>query len=311
MKGSASRSEARVSEHELRTVEVCDRPVFIIGSPRSGTSILAWSLAHHAQFWTSRECHAYFELFGGSRAEKAFAADSGPDSWFAEEGVSVYEYLISLGLGISALFTKRSGGLRWIDQTPANTYMVNTWREMFPNARFLHILRDPRRVVWSMMNFGGPLSSEDRAEKIASKALPAWSANFESACETWRDTVTVAMDFCSRDAERGMTVRLEDLVADPRKEFAEIFAFLDVDEQQEPAGFFASSRINSSFAPDRWGSPDLPALTSPDGDRGWRDSWEHWTDEQRAIFAREIGPVFERWGLSYPSLPALTTTSDG
>jgi hypothetical protein len=189
--------------------------------------------------------------------------------------------------------------------------MVNTWREMFPKARFLHILRDPRRVVWSMMNFGGPLSGEDRAERIAAKELPEWSANLESACETWRDTVTVAMDFCSRDAERGLTVRLEDLVADPRKEFAKVFGFLDVEEQPEPAAFFASSRINSSFAPDRWGSPDLPAVATPHDDRRGHDPSEHWTDEQRELFAREIGPVFERWGLDYPLLPALTATSDG
>jgi sulfotransferase family protein len=27
----------------------CENPIFIIGSPRSGTSILAWSLAEHSQ----------------------------------------------------------------------------------------------------------------------------------------------------------------------------------------------------------------------------------------------------------------------
>lgn len=28
---------------------ICENPIFIIGSPRSGTSILAWSLAEHSQ----------------------------------------------------------------------------------------------------------------------------------------------------------------------------------------------------------------------------------------------------------------------
>ena len=37
--------------------------MFVIGSPRSGTSVLPWSLAHHWDFWTSDETEFIFHLF--------------------------------------------------------------------------------------------------------------------------------------------------------------------------------------------------------------------------------------------------------
>src|SRR4026208_856540 len=100
---------------------ICPNPVFIIGSPRSGTSILAWSLAQHSQLWTSGEMHILFTMFGSQtftqrlQQEQAF-----PRGWFQKEAVGKSEFLGFLGLGLNALFTSRSEGKRWIEQTPVN-----------------------------------------------------------------------------------------------------------------------------------------------------------------------------------------------
>ncbi len=41
---------------------ICPEPIFIIGSPRSGTSILAWSLAQHSELWTEAESDIFFYM---------------------------------------------------------------------------------------------------------------------------------------------------------------------------------------------------------------------------------------------------------
>src|SRR5262245_3379258 len=139
-------------EVDLVRPAICPDPVFIIGSPRSGTSILSWSLAQHRQLWTSAESDFLYDLFGCGHLEKAFETTRGrPGStWLREEAVDKREFYGCLGLGVNALFTSRAGGRRWIDQTPLYTMIADLLADVFPGAFFLHILRDGRRVVDSM-----------------------------------------------------------------------------------------------------------------------------------------------------------------
>ena len=48
-------------------------------------------------------------------------------------------------MGANALFSSRSGGKRWIDQTPYYVFMTEVLVRMFPGL-FLHVLRDGRNV---------------------------------------------------------------------------------------------------------------------------------------------------------------------
>src|SRR5690348_1275207 len=99
---------------------VCSSPIFIIGSPRSGTTILAWSLAQHTRLWTSEESEFLFDLFGNGRAEKVYqkAIQRPNPSWLRVQGIDWATFLQMFGVGINALFTNKSNGRRWIEQTP-------------------------------------------------------------------------------------------------------------------------------------------------------------------------------------------------
>src|SRR5262245_30168089 len=104
---------------------ICSNPIFIIGSPRSGTTILAWSLAQHSELWTSDESQILWDLFGDGRLQKNYQRQNRPDgSWLRKQGIEKAEFLKFLGLGFNALFTHQSQGKRWIDQTPVYTLMA-------------------------------------------------------------------------------------------------------------------------------------------------------------------------------------------
>src|SRR6516162_11960390 len=95
---------------DLQT-KVCPNPIFIIGSPRSGTTILAWSLAQHSQLWTSEESDILFDLLGRGHVDKAFncaRARPGGIDWLKVNGVERAEFLGYLGLGFNALVSSRS-----------------------------------------------------------------------------------------------------------------------------------------------------------------------------------------------------------
>ena len=264
---------------------ICDDPVFIIGSPRSGTSILAWALACHSDLWTSVESDVLYALFGNGQAENAYAEATkrpGGQDWLSQFDVGRDEFLSYLGLGLNALVTTRSEGLRWIDQTPRNTLIADVLARLFPQASFLHILRDGRRVVHSMTHFMGAIEPSRREEWARSGRLPMWASDFRTACSTWQMFVKQATDFRSSHPDRCLTVVNERLVEDTERSFEPVFEFLGIRSETAPSSYFGSHRINSSFAAADSQAPQQ--LATP---------WHEWDEEQTAIFDQEAGEAFE------------------
>src|SRR3954469_7285830 len=53
---------------------LCPDPVFIIGAPRSGTSILVWALAQHPRLWGGPESNLLYHLYGDGHIDTVFEA---------------------------------------------------------------------------------------------------------------------------------------------------------------------------------------------------------------------------------------------
>jgi hypothetical protein len=267
---------------------ICARPIFVIGAPRSGTTILAWSLAQHSQFWTSDESQILWDLFEGGRLDKNYQRQGRYDgSWLCKQNMKKEEFLGFLGLGLNALFTSRSQGKRWVDQTPVYALLAPNLAQLFPGAYFIHILRDGRKVVNSMINFLTRFGERGMPEVVKRSPKPAWSADFAEACKTWRRFVEAALDFQAAFPNRSMTVLHEQLVAEPEKEFAEILQFIQAPIEEGPAKYFRSNRINSSF----------PTESVPSGQPA-PDAWSMWNREQRKVFLDEAGPTMLKYGLA-------------
>lgn len=184
-------------------------PVFIVGAPRSGTSMLHWALAQHPRLWGSAESD--FMAIAAEAANRAFDAGTrfGEHHWLVKEGVSRDEFLAAVGSGIDALYRSRSGGLRWMEQTPNYILHYATLRAMFPGARFVHIIRDGRHVVASMQ------------EKFG------WS--FAQSMTTWKSSVAAGADIAARGPEDFLPIRYEAVVTEPETALRSLFAFIGED----------------------------------------------------------------------------------
>jgi hypothetical protein len=167
--------------------------------------------------------------------------------------------------------------------------------DMFPGSSFIHVLRDGRAAVNSMLHFADLM---DRQTEKGS--LPEWATGFEVAVGTWRTYVEAALAFCSDNPERGLTVKNEDLVERTEEEFERILTFLNVSYNPDPANFFRTSRINSSFGEEIWGSGKAAGKKGEDIRRGTAvNAWRNWSAEKRGTYTQVAGDLSQRLG--YPA----------
>lgn len=258
------------------------RGVFVVGCPRSGTSVLSWALAQHPDFWTSSESDYLLTLFGRNRLYGIYkeAYDRTDGSWLRKEKVSFAEFMAKMGLGPEMLFTSRAGGRRWVDGTPLYTLMINELFCLFPSASFLHIVRDGRAVVNSMISSGFDTR---------------WASDFTVACETWVHYVQLGHSAVQAYPERVCEVRYEALTGNPRSEVSRVFEFLGEQSFEGSVELIATRRINSSYGNVHPG--DVRKAKDPHDSP--KRPWEEWTAEQKSIFAsvaREAMTEFGYWG---------------
>jgi hypothetical protein len=163
--------------------------------------------------------------------------------------------------------------------------MAETIAAMFPGAVFVHILRDGRHVVRSMINFERKFSPATIA-KAQRNEIPRWSKDFRNGCETWAKWVDAGLDFAVAHPDRCLTVRNEELSADPGKGFTAILHFLGLEPHPGPATFFGKERINSSWAKE---------IVRPSD-----DDWSGWTRSRRKEFVALAGATMTRAGYADP-----------
>jgi hypothetical protein len=242
--------------------------VFVIGCPRSATSALSWALAQHPDFWTSAESNFISRFFNHEWLQNQYASGITRQDkhWLSLNKVSYEEYSSYIGLGVDLLYQSRSNGKRWIEQTPEYTLYVTHFATMFPNAKFVHSIRDGRLVVQSMIHSGFPV---------------AWATDFKLACQTWVKFVTEGLELKKTHPNRILEVRHENLTADPETQCGLIFQFLKAEPHDGAANFLKSSKINSSFK---------------GGDKPKAEKWHDWSKGQIKTFISTAGPTMQMLG---------------
>src|SRR5436309_1210092 len=163
---------------------------------------------------------------------------------------------------------------RWGDKTPLYLRYVEEIDEIWPDARFAVVVRDGRDVALSVMR------------------VPFGANNVWAAARAWAQGIRLGLEAERRYPERVVTVRYEDLVAQPAKEAARVCGFLGLEfraemleiERTDPdkilkeqAGWFTNvwAGINTS-AVGKWKRKMTPA--------------------QQQLFARVAGPELEAMG---------------
>jgi hypothetical protein len=254
--------------------------VFVFGSPRSGTSAMAWAIAQHDAFETGPEIDLLFMIARDGVCHEAFQAAVGrEEGWLATNGIEEREFRAAVGVGLHAMLAAHCGGKRWVDSTPAGVMFWNVLMEMFPTARFVHMLRDGRAVVTSLLKSGFEVDS---------------AKDFRIACETWTHYARLGRKLVEQHPDLAVEVRQEDMASDPARELARVFALCGERDDPRAAAFLQTGRVNSSYG--NVGQGDVRKVKPHTGSP--QKPWLEWSDEERELFRSIAGETMIACG--YP-----------
>lgn len=248
--------------------------IFIIGAPRSGTSVLSWALAAHSQVGTGPEADFFYFINREGWLREAYGrAHSRQDGWLAMKNVTLKEFMACIGVGLESIMRGRYGLPRWVDSTPSNVLSAEDLMLMFPGSRFLHIVRDGRAAVASMQASGFDV-------RIA--------RDFKFACETWARYVYLGHRFSEDHPDRCLELRQEALISDPEGTMEKVQRFLEFDPSPAVAEFLRNNRINSSY-----GNATVSVTATPSP-----CPWTSWKAKQRKIFLKQCTEMMTAMGYS-------------
>jgi Sulfotransferase family len=209
----------------MATMEHHLGPIFIGGAGRSGTTLIRVMLDAHPRICCGPELKILPQLALLHRDLTTTFA-----SIMQSYGNSPTDLQPAFREFIEALvanFLRRSGKPRWAEKTPHNVTVMLELGTIFPDARFLHIVRDGRDVACSLvtMNWINPRTGQ-KVDYIQS---------VRNAARYWRDIVRCAREQAAHRslAGRVLEVRYEALVADAEHTLRYVLQF--VDEPWDPA----------------------------------------------------------------------------
>lgn len=277
--------EARVMKPDLSGIEI-DRPIFMIALPRTGGSILQNIICAHPDvsyitnpMHVHRTCFCALEHFQkrlkiNARGER-YLGDSvvvdietpsdGIAFWFQwlREDPHSLEYVARTVEDFSLeeienikqtirkmiyCFEERSG--RFFCKNPMLVPQILLLKDLFPHAKFVHVVRDPRMVANSLLKLyrletqqiekirrkkrhlllgDKPFVPYPRLPNLARNVQKYGADDIRTTAHLWNDAITLIHR--NKDALPTFhEVRHEDILADPRKEVFKILEFCELSE---------------------------------------------------------------------------------
>jgi hypothetical protein len=203
---------------------------FIVGVGRSGTTLLRAILDTHPDMAIPGESHFIPEMVKDRRRYESpsgfrgelFLGALGRHPRFRRWGLSEDRVrrsfrddppltLAAAFRRVYALFAGDRGKKRYGDKTPAYVHHISVLARLFPEARFVHVVRDGRDVALSRLEH------------------PTMSASLSDLAILWKRGVEKGRRMGRRlGLHRYREIRYEDLVKDPEEVTSSVCAFLEV-----------------------------------------------------------------------------------
>ncbi|MGD1948602.1 MAG: sulfotransferase [Leptolyngbyaceae cyanobacterium] len=257
------------------------RPIFIVGSPRSGTTFLGSCIAQLP------EISYHFEPV----ATKAAARYIHNQEWSFIKAKQFYQRVYAWLMRLHA-----DGDLRFAEKTPRNCFLIDFLYQAFPDAQFIHIIRDGRDAALSHSKkpwLQAAAAQSDKRESSGYRHGPYarfWVETdrvqeFEATSDihrciwAWRRHVSTILDQTQAlPKDQYYELRYENLVAQPHQEAQKLLANLEIQNT------VSSQKLCQAFA---------QAKTTSVG--GWQ---RELSAEQLQQVNQEAGTLLEQLGYS-------------
>ncbi len=226
--------------------------VFIVGNSRSGTTMLLRMLNLHSKIFVGNEFHFFEQLWSSADKDKVitkeaaillvsklwyihydgYTGDMDIDKYATEardfvvrEGEDLryaHEYFGKFLLALTQYAHKEIP----CEKTPQNIFYIKEILGLFPHAKFIHIVRDPRAILlsqknkWKRRKMGATFITQRESLRLRINYHPF------TLSKLWQSAIKVGID--NSDNPALLTIRFEDLLQQPEHTLQSICLHLQV-----------------------------------------------------------------------------------
>jgi hypothetical protein len=231
-----------------------DKIIFIVGNSRSGTTMMLRILNNHQQLMVLNELHFFEQLWSPDDKGKTISKEKaleiaaklvmiqrkGYNTGFIDftqfyiEAEEVIATLLNNEFTAEAVFTamaRREIALNnkqiVCEKTPQNVFYIKEIFELFPNAKVVNMVRDPRAILlsqknkWNRKNLGGWYITRRESIRLQINYHPI------TLSKLWNAAINAAGLF--KTDQRLISVRFEDLLENPEQTIRTICKHIEVD----------------------------------------------------------------------------------
>ena len=247
--------------------------LFVVGCPRSGTTLLQRMLDSHPDLAVTNDTHFIPRALAGRRVTAdlpltpelvervvtyhrfyRLEVDQSTARSLASECSTYAEFVTALYDRVASARGKPLAG----EKTPDYVRHLPLLHNLFPDARVVHIIRDGRDVALSTRDWATPTKGPGR--------YALWRKSPIAVCALWwRWQVTAGQNARSELSDRIREIHYEELVRQPETALQNLAAFLELPDSDRMRRFYEGKTRHDPglSAKQAW----LPATT---GIRDWR-----------------------------------------
>ena len=207
------------------TNKTSDNPIFIVGMPRSGTTLMRSMLSVHPNLAVSRETHFFPKWWERYQKTDLNNLDNFEAFWqeFSDHNrfpkividptLIKAKILAADEINLKTIFNTMMEVLaatmnkpRWVEKTPDHYKYLDQILDWYPQAQIIWMLRDPRAVIAS--------------------TLQRWPKTpVDVRTKQWSDSIVLFQQKWSEDP-RVKLIKYEDLVTDAESQMKELCDFI-------------------------------------------------------------------------------------
>jgi hypothetical protein len=211
--------------------------LFVVGCPRSGTTLLRRMLGAHPRVAMTRETHWIPKLAKRAGSKERVTAELLAELYAhpkfenlalprrdVERAAAGYRPYATFVAALFDRYGERTGKPLVGDKTPGYVRAIPLLHKLFPQTRFVHLIRDGRDVCLSALGW-------ERKQADFRRRLPTWADAPVTTCALWWRWHVLLGRRDGHDLPPGLyrEVRYEALVADPETELRALCTFLEIE----------------------------------------------------------------------------------
>lgn len=272
-------------------------PIFIVGCPRSGTTLLQWILKSHPRIsFPSGESGFFIRFYRNIGEYGDLSRVEDVERLLTDIWATKPDYFERMFLGIKfdplkyakqfhrqgcdsitkiidSLYlenAKAENKIRWGDKTPFYVLHLDKILDIFPTAQVIHVIRDGRDVALSL--FG-------RKEDFG-------IYNVYCAAKYWEQYVTAGQEFGKKFSNSTyMELRYEDIITDTAGTLKKVCSFLEEE--------FSVSLLNYQRATIKGKTPMLAEPIQKSNFNKWK---KEFSLGQQKVFEKVAGNLLDKCG---------------